>query len=216
MDNVELYCCYNKGNNNILLLILNIYSLSQMQDFCKGLYRHFILETMLGTGYSFSLLCEQKNNLIVKGGGGGLVAKSCPILVTPWTITLQAPLSLGFPSQNTGVDCQVLLHRIFLTQGSNPDLLHCRQSPAQQADSLPIEPPRKPIFHYRLLQIQNILPCAHCIFVIYPLYLDVYSPCYRNFRPLRERRVKRAPTSLCNMSLIPACLSHEASQVAQW
>ena len=29
-------------------------------------------------------------------GGGGLVAKSCPILVTPWTVACQAPLSTGF------------------------------------------------------------------------------------------------------------------------
>ena len=36
-------------------------------------------------------------------GGGGLGAKSCPILVTPWTVACQAPLSIGFPGQNTGV-----------------------------------------------------------------------------------------------------------------
>ena len=29
------------------------------------------------------------------GGVGGLVAKSCPTLATPWTVALQAPLSLG-------------------------------------------------------------------------------------------------------------------------
>ena len=32
-------------------------------------------------------------------GGGGLVAKSCPILVTPWTVACQAPLSMGFSRQ---------------------------------------------------------------------------------------------------------------------
>ena len=32
------------------------------------------------------------------GGGlvGGLVAKSCLTLVTPWTVVCQAPLSMGF------------------------------------------------------------------------------------------------------------------------
>ena len=30
-------------------------------------------------------------------------------------------------SQNTGVDCPFLLQGIFLTQGSNPGFLHCRQ-----------------------------------------------------------------------------------------
>ena len=34
--------------------------------------------------------------------------------------------SLG---KNTGVDCHFLLQGIFLTQGSNPGLLHCRKIP---------------------------------------------------------------------------------------
>ena len=29
-------------------------------------------------------------------GGGGLVTKSCPTLVSPWTGACQAPLSMGF------------------------------------------------------------------------------------------------------------------------
>ena len=33
------------------------------------------------------------------GGGGGLVAQSCPTLVTPWTVACQAPLSVGFSRQ---------------------------------------------------------------------------------------------------------------------
>ena len=32
-------------------------------------------------------------------GGGGLVAKLCLTLVTPWTVVLQAPLSMGFYRQ---------------------------------------------------------------------------------------------------------------------
>ena len=32
-------------------------------------------------------------------GGGGLVTKSCPTLVTPWTIACQASLSIGFSRQ---------------------------------------------------------------------------------------------------------------------
>jgi len=33
------------------------------------------------------------------GGGGGLVVKSCPTLVTAWTVARQAPLSVGFSRQ---------------------------------------------------------------------------------------------------------------------
>ena len=39
----------------------------------------------------------------------------------------QAPLSMGFSRQDTGMDCHSLLQRIFPTSGSNLGLLHCRQ-----------------------------------------------------------------------------------------
>ena len=65
--------------------------------------------------------------LLPPSGGGGLVTKSCPTLVTPWTVACQASLSMGFSSKNTGVGCHFLLQRIFLTQVSNLGLLHCRQ-----------------------------------------------------------------------------------------
>ena len=32
-------------------------------------------------------------------GGGSFVTKSCPTLATPWTITCQAPLSMGISRQ---------------------------------------------------------------------------------------------------------------------
>ena len=38
-------------------------------------------------------------------------------LLCPW----------DFPGNSTGVGCHFLLQGIFLTQGSNPGLLHCRQ-----------------------------------------------------------------------------------------
>ena len=33
------------------------------------------------------------------GGSGGLAAKSCWTLETPWTVAHQAALSMGFPRQ---------------------------------------------------------------------------------------------------------------------
>ena len=42
------------------------------------------------------------------------------------------PSPWDFPGKNTGVGCQFVLQGIFLTQGSNPCLLHW------QADSLPL------------------------------------------------------------------------------
>ena len=46
----------------------------------------------------------------------------------PWTVAHQALLFMKSPGQNTGVGCHSLLHGIFLTQGLNPGLLHCRQT----------------------------------------------------------------------------------------
>ena len=43
------------------------------------------------------------------------------------TIACQPPLSIWFPSKNTGVGCHFLLQGIIPTQGLNPCLLHCRQ-----------------------------------------------------------------------------------------
>ena len=67
------------------------------------------------------------------GGGGGLVSKSGPTLVTPWTVACQAPLSMGFSRQE---------YWSGLPFPSPGDLLDPRIEPgfpALQADSLPTE-----------------------------------------------------------------------------
>ena len=66
-----------------------------------------------------------------EGGGGGLVAKSCPTLVTPWTVARQAPLSMGFSRQEywSGLP--------FPSAGDFPNPGIEARSPALQADSLP-------------------------------------------------------------------------------
>ena len=46
---------------------------------------------------------------------------------TPWTVARQAPRPWDSPGKNTGVGNCSLLQGIFLTQGSNLGLLHCRQ-----------------------------------------------------------------------------------------
>ena len=54
------------------------------------------------------------------------------LFVTHGSVARQALPPWDFPGKNTGVGCHFLLQRIFLTQGSNQDLL-CRQ-----ANSLPL------------------------------------------------------------------------------
>jgi len=62
---------------------------------------------------------------------------SCKVVSdSPWTIALQAALSMGFPRQNYWSMCH-LLQGIFLTQGSNSHPLHW------QADFFTTEPSGK-------------------------------------------------------------------------
>ena len=78
---------------------------------------------MLTNGYSWAKTFQTQHVCVL----------SCSIFVTLWTIAHQALLCMGFPGKNTGVGCHSLLQGIFLTQGSNPHLLHplhllhCRQ-----------------------------------------------------------------------------------------
>ena len=56
--------------------------------------------------------------------------RACSVLsdsATLCTLVLQASLSMEFPRQKYWVCYHFLLQGIFLTQGSNPGLLHCRQ-----------------------------------------------------------------------------------------
>ena len=61
---------------------------------------------------------------------GGLVAKSCLTLVTPWTVACQEPLSMGFSRQDyySGLP--------FPSPGDLPNPGMEPVSPALQADSL--------------------------------------------------------------------------------
>ena len=57
-----------------------------------------------------------------------LVAQLCPILCSLMDCNLPGFSVHGdSPGKNTGVGCHALLQGIFLTQGLNPGLPHCRQ-----------------------------------------------------------------------------------------
>ena len=65
---------------------------------------------------------------------GGLVARSCPTLATPWTVAHQAPLSVGFSRQEYWNGFP------FPSPGDLPDpgiKLPYPVSPALAGDSLP-------------------------------------------------------------------------------
>ena len=70
--------------------------------------------------------------------GAGLVLKSCANIETPWTVTSQAPLSMGFSRQEywSGLP--------FPSPEDLPDPGIEPKSPALQADSLSTELQGKP------------------------------------------------------------------------
>ena len=69
-----------------------------------------------------------------------LVAQSCLTICETMDCSPSGSSAHGdSPGKNTGVGCHALLQGIFLTQESNSHLLHW------QADSLPAEPPGKPL-----------------------------------------------------------------------
>ena len=87
-----------------------------------------------------------------RGGWSGLQGRmrnvNCSVMsdssVTPWTIACQAPLSMGFSRQKyqSGLP--------FLSTGDLPNSGIQPGSPALQEDSLPSEPPGKPVYRISL------------------------------------------------------------------
>ena len=71
------------------------------------------------------------------------------LFVTPWTVHARFVCPWDFPGKNTGVGCHSLLQKIFPTQGLRPGLLHWL------VDSLPFEPPGKPLTLHKYLSAQT-------------------------------------------------------------
>ena len=93
-----------------------------------------------------------------------LIAQSCPILATPWTIACQAPLFMGFPRQEyqNGLP--------FPPPGdlSNPGIKPSSPvSPVLEAESLAAEPPGKPLLQDYVLAKTKLKRLLGCILEIF-------------------------------------------------
>ena len=69
-----------------------------------------------------------------------LISQLCLTFATQWTAACHAPLSMGFPGKNTGVDCRSLL------QGNLPDPGVKPMSSALAGRFFTPEPPGKPVW----------------------------------------------------------------------
>ena len=90
-----------------------------------------------------------------------LAAQSCLTLCNPWTVAGQVPLSIEFSRQESWSGLPFPSPGNLLTQGSNPGLLHCRQSLYHLSHQ---ESP----YHHLWRLITSVLGCwmgsahAHC------------------------------------------------------
>ena len=90
--------------------------------------------------------------------GGGLLAKSCLTLVTPWTVAYQPLLSMGFPRQEY---CSGLP---FPFPGDLPDPGIKPVSPTLQVDSLPL----KPLGNVLLISAPSTMTSFYYLYSLFP------------------------------------------------
>ena len=97
-------------------------------------------------------------NLFVLVGGGGLVTKLCPTLVTPWTVACQTPLSVEFSRQEYWSGLPFPSPEDLPRPGIDP------RSPALQADALPTELGGKPklLLGGSFSRFPPARTCPHC------------------------------------------------------
>ena len=98
----------------------------------EPLFSHLFVTTtgvVTGTGsISWYLDWSQEIILLNIQNGGGLVVNSPLTLFDPMDCSPPVSSVRGiFPGKNIVVGCHFLLQGIFLIQGLNPGLLHCRQ-----------------------------------------------------------------------------------------
>ena len=96
--------------------ILRVEAFLEPQNFCCIIL--MVTQTHMGSRF----YCDSDNDSVSLSVGAQLFA-------SPWVSACHAPLGnpWDFPGKNTGVGCHSLLQGIFLTQGWNLGLLHCRQ-----------------------------------------------------------------------------------------
>ena len=127
--------------------LLLVFSSRHFQSFKSTLQKEKckpIFSKLLITNFSLPYLGYKKRSfsVVYLWWFGGLVAKSCPTLATPWTVTCQPPLPMGFSRQEY---CSGLP---FPSSGDLPNSGIEPGSPALQADSLPTELWGKPSFFF--------------------------------------------------------------------
>ena len=103
-------------------------------------------------------------------------------LLCPW----------DFPGNNTGVDCRFLLQGIFLTQGLNPGLLHCRQIlyHLSHQESLNCLRGCGEMFSLINFSVQKPVWYHGCIFSLSLVDIDAISHFYPNIQRRKKKKLR--------------------------
>ena len=109
----------------------------------------------LGCGRHF------RTNFIIYINRSCLITKFC-LFVTPWTVTHQAPLSMGFSRQGHWSGLPFPSLGDLVNPGIKPCVLHLK------VDSLPLSHQRSPIFlvccpKYQLATFPRVCQCCHIV-----------------------------------------------------
>ena len=81
------------------------------------------------------------------------------------------------PGKNTGVGCHSLLQGTFLTQGSNPDLLHCRQipyHPSREASTAQCQSSHELVSHGYNQRNANAETCVAALSAAVPTLMELF------------------------------------------
>ena len=109
----------------------------------------------------------------------GCMLSHVQLFVTPWTVACQAPLPRDFPGKDTAVGYHFLL-RVFLTQRSNPHLLHW------QAESLPLSHLGSPVSDRAGFKCKVIWPSNSFLFALSLLSESPHSLALKAFTVLPQ------------------------------
>ena len=124
---MDICCCFNYG-------IMSTHTHYQMHQSHSHTDTNMeLLEEKLE-----EKLCDFRSGYVTKTHTCmcGNLFQSCQTLCDPWLLC-----PWDSPGKNTGVDCHVLLHGFFLTQGSNLHLILLHW----HVGSLPLTPTGKPL-----------------------------------------------------------------------
>ena len=119
--------------------------------------------------------------------------QSCPTLCNPTGFSLSVSSVHGdCPDRNTAVGCCVPLQGIFLTEGSNPHLLHLLH---WQMGSSPLAPPGKPLLIFVVIKymLRKMRFGFVCLGIIHCKHLSRYLWYYSEIFTLKMGSVKFLP-----------------------